>query len=194
MTHIRNKSTRRADLLNAAREIFAERGYEATTVSEVVSRAGVAQGTFYLYFPSKMHLVLALSQEMQEQIEFAIREAYTQTEDLNELIEKSVRATFHTMWQYRDVLSVMHTGAHWVDAPAERERTVAPYYALIAELIRQEQERGNVAANINPPITAKLIVGLVYYAVDECYLYHSTEEPEAYISETIRFIRQALAT
>lgn len=40
-------------LLTAAVEVFAAKGYTATRVSDIVGQAGVAQGTFYLYFRSK---------------------------------------------------------------------------------------------------------------------------------------------
>ncbi|WP_147943865.1 TetR/AcrR family transcriptional regulator [Microbispora sp. CSR-4] len=51
---------RRADLLDAALAVFAERGVDEATVSDITTRADVAKGTFYLYFPSKDHLVAAL--------------------------------------------------------------------------------------------------------------------------------------
>lgn len=51
---------RRADLLDAATAVFAEKGVGATTVSDVTTAAGVAKGTFYLYFESKEQLVVAL--------------------------------------------------------------------------------------------------------------------------------------
>lgn len=44
---------RRASLLQAALELFVEKGYHQTKVSDVVKRAGVSQGTFYYYFPGK---------------------------------------------------------------------------------------------------------------------------------------------
>ena len=71
MTEIRTKPGRRADLLAAARAVLAEKGLEAATVSEIVARAGVAQGTFYLYFPSKMALIPAL-QEASSSVILAI--------------------------------------------------------------------------------------------------------------------------
>lgn len=43
----------RARLIDAAKRVFASKGYQATRVSDVVEAAGVAQGTFYLYFASK---------------------------------------------------------------------------------------------------------------------------------------------
>src|SRR3712207_8615846 len=52
---------RREQLLAAARAELAEHGYERTTVSSIATRANVAQGTFYLYFPSKEALPGALA-------------------------------------------------------------------------------------------------------------------------------------
>ena len=53
-------SPREAAILEAALDLFVERGFEATSVPEVAQRAGVAAGTIYLYFASKEALVNAL--------------------------------------------------------------------------------------------------------------------------------------
>ena len=55
-----DRTARRAELVSAAAAVFAERGVANTTVSDVVKAAGVAQGTFYLYFDSKDDAVLAV--------------------------------------------------------------------------------------------------------------------------------------
>ena len=44
---------RRAALIEAATRCFAKRGYHATSISNIIAKAGVARGTFYLYFKSK---------------------------------------------------------------------------------------------------------------------------------------------
>lgn len=44
---------RRGKILKAAAACFAKRGYHATQVSDIIARAGIARGTFYLYFQSK---------------------------------------------------------------------------------------------------------------------------------------------
>jgi AcrR family transcriptional regulator len=51
---------RRRDLLEAAAKVLAERGVASTTVSDITEAAGVAKGTFYLYFDSKDHVIAAL--------------------------------------------------------------------------------------------------------------------------------------
>jgi AcrR family transcriptional regulator len=59
---------RRRDLLDAGLALFTERGIARTTVSEIAQRAGVAQGTFYLHFPSKDALLFALQDRFEERI------------------------------------------------------------------------------------------------------------------------------
>ena len=48
-----DRTARRAELVSAASRVFAENGVANTAVSDIVKAAGVAQGTFYLYFESK---------------------------------------------------------------------------------------------------------------------------------------------
>jgi AcrR family transcriptional regulator len=47
------ENARGEQILASARKLFAEKGYDHTTVSEIVQDIGIAQGTFYLYFGTK---------------------------------------------------------------------------------------------------------------------------------------------
>jgi AcrR family transcriptional regulator len=53
----------RGELLGAALEVFGEKGYATTTISDMVSAAGVTQGTFYLYFTNKADIFSELLNE-----------------------------------------------------------------------------------------------------------------------------------
>jgi AcrR family transcriptional regulator len=55
-----------AALLDAGAELFAEKGYEATTMTEIASRAGAAIGSLYQFFPSKEALAEALFDRFAE--------------------------------------------------------------------------------------------------------------------------------
>ena len=59
----RRKDARPSELLDAALELFVEKGFAATTVEAVAARAGVSKGTLFLYFPSKAELFRAVVQE-----------------------------------------------------------------------------------------------------------------------------------
>ncbi|HWP18335.1 MAG TPA: TetR/AcrR family transcriptional regulator [Burkholderiaceae bacterium] len=56
----RRKEARPQELLDAALQLFVEKGFAATKMDDVASRAGVSKGTVYLYFPSKEELLKAV--------------------------------------------------------------------------------------------------------------------------------------
>lgn len=56
----RRKDARPGELLEAALDLFVEKGYAATRVEEVAARAGVSKGTLFLYYPSKEELFKAV--------------------------------------------------------------------------------------------------------------------------------------
>lgn len=65
-------------ILRAAEMLFLENGYHKTTVADITKKAGVAAGTFYLYFPSKIslyqHLLLDISHTIRKEIASRIKE------------------------------------------------------------------------------------------------------------------------
>lgn len=64
----RRKEARPQELLDAALELFVEKGFSATRSDEVAERAGVSKGTLYLYYPSKEELLKAVIQQNLGQI------------------------------------------------------------------------------------------------------------------------------
>lgn len=64
----KDPAARRADLVEAATTLFAKQGLDETSVSDIVAAAGVAQGTFYLYFESKTDVVNTVVLEISEGI------------------------------------------------------------------------------------------------------------------------------
>ncbi len=55
-----DKTERRLELLRAARDVFSTKGYHAAKIEDIVTKAGVAKGTFYLYFPDKRSVFVEL--------------------------------------------------------------------------------------------------------------------------------------
>ena len=63
----------RAFILQTAAEVFSERGYAETTLSELIARSGMAKGAFYFHFRSKEDLALAVLEEKQHQWQEFVR-------------------------------------------------------------------------------------------------------------------------
>jgi len=85
--------TRRQEILQAAAALFAEQGYQRTSVKEIAERAGIAPGTIYLYFDSKGDLLIGLMMCLAE------------LEDLGDEVERALqndpRAFLITMFRNR---------------------------------------------------------------------------------------------
>ncbi len=64
---------RRASLLQAATQVFSQKGYHQASVADIIEYAGVARGTFYLYFQSKRHVFDCILDHLLQQIQGAIR-------------------------------------------------------------------------------------------------------------------------
>ncbi len=81
MPRVVDREARRAELVSAASAVFAERGLAAATVSDIVAAAGVAQGTFYLYFGSKDDVVLAVAERFGDHMLKGIEQAVAASHD-----------------------------------------------------------------------------------------------------------------
>ncbi|MEA5089810.1 TetR/AcrR family transcriptional regulator [Solidesulfovibrio sp.] len=64
MRTVKAPQERREEFLDAARELFEERGVDATSVSDIIEKVGVAKGTFYWHFKSKEALLDALAERL----------------------------------------------------------------------------------------------------------------------------------
>jgi len=64
----RNKQEKRARIVAAARALFAEKGFEATTTAEIADRADIGAGTLFLYFASKEDLLVRVFREDMDQV------------------------------------------------------------------------------------------------------------------------------
>jgi AcrR family transcriptional regulator len=88
-------------ILQAAIELFQERGFEATTMREVAARAGMATGAAYYYFGSKEELVLAYYMSTHEEAHEAIGRSLAVASDLRERIAAVLGARFEQVWPHR---------------------------------------------------------------------------------------------
>ena len=72
MPRIVDRTARRAEIADAAARVFVAKGVANTSVSDIVKAAGVAQGTFYLYFGTKDDVVLAVVDRIADELVGAI--------------------------------------------------------------------------------------------------------------------------
>ena len=65
------KAERRNEILVAARDVFARKGYHQATIDDIVKAAGVARGTYYLYFEDKRAVFVLVELEGESVVDVA---------------------------------------------------------------------------------------------------------------------------
>ena len=86
------KDAKRTAMMTAAMRVFAEKGYHAATVRDVVSEADVAIGTFYFYFPDKETLFVHLYDETADFLLQALEQAIRNRVGLAEQVTHAIQA------------------------------------------------------------------------------------------------------
>lgn len=154
---------RRRDLLDAGLEVLIEKGYDAATVSEITRRAGVAKGTFYLYFQTKAHLLVALRERHNDEIATEIVARLGDgPADAWAVMDVTFDAFVRFLVEEREVHDVLFDGpAAAVTVPGETDSV-----AVMADLIRGGTESGEFAAEDSLMAASLLFYG-VHGAVDE---------------------------
>jgi AcrR family transcriptional regulator len=88
------KAANRAAILAAAREVFAEDGYDAAGVRDIIRRTDLASGTFYNYFPDKEAIFRALVEETGAEARRRVRAARWRARTPREFVEGGFGAFF----------------------------------------------------------------------------------------------------
>jgi AcrR family transcriptional regulator len=102
-----NKLRNRLVILDAARKVFVEIGYDAASVRDIVAGTDLAPGTFYNYFPDKRSVLLALTEQAAREAGVRIREARARASSLEELAESGFRAYFEFIAGDRTMFELM---------------------------------------------------------------------------------------
>ncbi|HYF19675.1 MAG TPA: TetR/AcrR family transcriptional regulator [Ramlibacter sp.] len=92
----RRKEARPGELLDAALDLFVEKGFAATRAEEVAARAGVSKGTLFLYFPSKEELFKAV---IRENLSGRFQEWNEEFDRFPGSSSDMVRYAMHAWWQ-----------------------------------------------------------------------------------------------
>jgi AcrR family transcriptional regulator len=140
-------------------EAVGENGYVATTVSEVVARAGVSRKAFYQHFANKEECFLVTYDEIVKEGRRRIAQIFRDSEGHPDRMETALRAVFEASTENPDALRLAITEIAAV-GPAgieRRERSMADYAWLIQESLKSSRE-GRDGAEL-PELTLRAIVG-----------------------------------
>lgn len=159
----------RQKILEAARAIFAERGFAKATAEEISTRAGVGYGTFYLYFTDKKQALHTILSEVDDQL---YQTSYSESKlGLGALapIKAIISSFFDSFKANADVLKICHElSASDPDFKEQHDKVRGRLVNRIKEHIQKGLEFGNVR-NVDPEVTSFAIAGLVETIANEWF-------------------------
>ena len=150
----RRKADRPQEIVEAAAEVFAEKGFAASKLEEIGKRAGVSKGTLYLYYPTKEALFEAVVKAYAASTLRDIRDSITGGEEsIFELLPRVFAIVLEKIGESRipavAKMVLAEAGNFPELARLWRGEVVTPMLEAFADRIRKEQRAGRVAAG--PP-------------------------------------------
>jgi AcrR family transcriptional regulator len=147
----------RERLFRAALTLFAKKGYAETTVEDITEAADVGKGTFFNYFRSKEHILMAFGELQLGKLEAIVRDAQQSDLPMREVLHTLVlRMTEEPIRNPAIVRALLLANLSSVPVRAEMRRIHDRNRALLGKLIRHGQERGEIRADLPPEEIAQV--------------------------------------
>ena len=145
----RRSAETRERLFRAALDLFTRKGFTETTVEDITEAADVGKGTFFNYFPSKDHILLAFGELQLAKLESAVREARAGREPMPQFLRSlGVRMTeepIRNPGMVRTLLQAYLSTTAVREAMLDLQKRV---HALHTEIILLGQERGEIRRDL----------------------------------------------
>lgn len=157
----------RARILDSARELFSEQGFQETRVADVCERADIAQKTFFNHFPTKLELLREIAHAGIEQLMFDIED-----------IRKAQIGTPERVHRFFDTVATHITEAgpksrellvelvHLISGDAdERSEQVHRLHAAFRGIVEDGLVLGDVTRRHDPQAMTEMILGAYYVLI-----------------------------
>jgi AcrR family transcriptional regulator len=189
----RRKEARPQELLDAALELFVEKGFAAARAEEVAARAGVSKGTLYLYYPSKEDLLKAV---IKKNLSERLAAGAAQAADFEGSATELIRSLLVDWWTqiYDDpassVFKLIITEARTFPEIAEfyAREVVMPAHELMTKIIQRGIDQGEFRPLDADSVMHSLIFPLIMVCVHKHSIGACIQTPELF--EGPGFIRE----
>jgi AcrR family transcriptional regulator len=185
----RDKDATRQRLLDAAEQVFAEKGYHGTVVDDIIRASDSSKGGFYFHFPNKQAIFLALIDKLVPKLAAAIDRAISGETDPIAQLDAALRTVLETLGRHRKLSKILLIEAvglgHGFDEKLMRTRS------RFAAMIQVHLDRAVTAGAIAPQDTA-LVSWAWFGAINEIVVrWLATNEP-ARLEDTLPTLRTLL--
>lgn len=175
--------------MDAAETVFGEKGYERASISTITRRAGVAQGTFYVYFPDKKSIFVELVRELSVRLRREMSQAIVGLTSRSEIERAGFQAFFSYIHRHRNLYRIVRQ-AEFVD-----EELFRWYYRRLAENYADGLATAMAAGELrsmNPELLAYALMGIGDFLGMRWVLWEEQALPEALFEQLMEFILEGM--
>jgi TetR/AcrR family fatty acid metabolism transcriptional regulator len=187
-------ASKREAILDAAIVELARSGFQKTTVAMIARRAGVADGTIYLYFTNKEDVLCSVFERAMDRF---IREGQARMADAVSAVEKMRRVVqlhLELVGQDRDLAIITQVELrHSLHVLDQLSRTkVGQYLAILGEIVAQGQAAGEFRRDLDPAFAAKAVFGVLDEMATDWVLSRRNTRLESRGADVAAFLLAAL--
>jgi AcrR family transcriptional regulator len=153
------KAQNRQAILDAAREVFGEVGFETVTVRDIIRRTGLASGTFYNYFRSKEEVAAALSRDGARRFSPVLKAQRERARTWEEFVRGALSAYYDFLASEHDSWMSRRTAGEAGEVPMGETPETAAVFEEVRRSIVDEAERGG-ARGVDADYLAAACIGL----------------------------------
>jgi len=185
----RGRATRQA-LLDAAEAVFGEFSFDRASVSEITRRAGVAQGTFYVYFPDKKAAFTELVRHLNHSLRKTVALAVAGNDDRRDIERIGFRTFFDYVRDHRALYMIVRE-AEFVDPDIYRWH----YDTLADGYIRgldHAKEVGQLPADLDSSTISHLLMGIAEFMGGRYVLRAEADLSDEVFEQVMAFVDRGL--
>ncbi|GAA2210154.1 TetR/AcrR family transcriptional regulator [Nonomuraea monospora] len=161
-------SERRDHLVKLAAELFARKGFQATTVREIADEAGILSGSLYHHFDSKETIVDEVLSTFLDDLIARYRAALDTSADARTVLSEMVRIGFGTLEPHRAAITVMQNDWNYL-RQFERFNYLVKAEDEVEQIwvsqIKAGQAAGLFRSDVDPKLTYRMIRDTIWVAV-----------------------------
>lgn len=154
---------RTADILAAAREVFAERGYSDTVMSQIAERAGVVEGSIYRYFRNKRDLLFRMAEAWFEEMIAQDQDTLASVSGHWNRLRFIVHRHLISIHEQPDLSRLVFQ--HLRPDPEYRSTRLfelnRAYTSRVSDVIRDGMAAGEIRAGVSPSLVRDMIFGCI---------------------------------
>jgi AcrR family transcriptional regulator len=165
------RESRRAELLQVALRVFARKGYHDTRISDIIEAAGIARGTFYLYFDGKGAMFLELLDGLLARLRASVVGVDTTdgAPPVEEQLVQTTRRILETVRSRPLLTTIIIRQAVGLDE--EVNRKLCDFYNQLLDYIRISLEQGQalgIVRALDTQVAALCILGSIKEMMEQC--------------------------